>query len=488
MSPRRVLTLGVLLALGVPAAAACDGTSEKPAARLTSSDADTTGVTSGGDPYFPLDGNRGYEVQHYRITDSYLPATDWLRGTTVLRATATEDLTRFSLDLVLRVDQVWVDGRPAHFRKPVAHELLVRPGEAVEAGESFTVRVRYHGLPGSVRAAGVSPGSDLWFHRPGETVALGEPQNGAWWFAANETPQDKASFDITIRVPRGTEAVSGGALVAHRVADGRAGWHWRIDQPVATYMVFFATGQFRLEQGLADGRPYVYAVSTRLDREDRRTALRRLRESGGIVAWLEGALGPYPFGEIGGVVPGTGLPYALEDATRPVYPWSSVSGDEWRVFLVHELAHQWFGDDVALQRWRDVWLNEGFATYAEWWYAEKHGGASVATMLTDTYESMPVDSPFWEVVVSDPGPAQMWSRSVYLRGAMTLAALRTRIGEADLAAILRAWAARNAGGHGSGQELRDLAEEISGEDLDAFFRHWLDEADKPAATAENGLG
>jgi aminopeptidase N len=342
--------------------------------------------------------------------------------------------------------------------------------------------------PGSMRAAGVAPGSDLWFHEEGETVALGEPQNGAWWFAANETPSDKATYDITILVPRGVEAVSGGELVSHEVDDGSESWHWRLDEPVATYMVFFAAGQFQLDQGTVDGRPYVYAVSTRLGAEDQRTALDRLRGTAGIVDWLESGLGPYPFGEIGGVVPGAGLPYALEDATRPVYPWSSLSEGEAVVFLVHELAHQWFGDAVALTRWRDVWLNEGFATYAEWWYAEEHGGASVDDELTDRYRSTPDGSAFWQVVVSDPGPARMWSPAVYVRGGMTLAALRNRIGDADFAELLRTWVARHTGGHGTGGQLRALAEEISGEDLDGFFSHWLDDTAKPAATTENGLG
>jgi aminopeptidase N len=156
--------------------------------------------------------------------------------------------------------------------------------------------------------------------------------------------------------------------------------------------------------------------------------------------------------------------------------------------LVHELAHQWFGDDVALRLWKDVWLNEGFATYAEWWYAEEHGGPTVATRLADAYASKPADSSFWDVQVSDPGTAQMWSNPVYVRGAMTLAALRNRIGDTDFAEVLRRWVGDHAGDHGTGEELRALAQSVSGEYLDGFFQHWLDDTSKPAATAENGLG
>ena len=450
----------------------------------------TEGISSGGDPYYPLDGNRGYEVDHYRIVDRYDPATDRLHGSTALRVTATDDLSRLSLDLVLRVDGVQVDHRRADFTKPQPHELHVTLPTPVTAGESFKVKVRYHGRPGSVTAEGARPGRDLYFHRPGETVAMGEPQNGAWWFAANETPQDKASYDITIRVPRGQQAVSNGAFAGRTISGRRwVGWQWVADGPMATYMAFFAAGHLRLVEDVVEGMTYWYGVSTRLSLEDQETALRRLRTTTDLENWLAGVLGEHAFRESGGVVPGIPAGYALETATRPVYPWSSArSSAGWESLMVHELAHQWFGDAVSVSLWRDVWLNEGFATYAEWWYAEEHGGPTVADRLAHTYDSVPADSKFWDVRVSDPGTAQMWSSPVYDRGAMTLAALRNRIGDDGLATLLRRWYEVHSGGNGTGEELRSLAEEVSGEELDGFFQHWLDDTRKPAATAENGLG
>ena len=451
------------------------------------------GLSSGGDPYFPLDGNRGYDVERYRISNTYDPGSDRLAGTTRIRATATEELTRFSLDLVLAVDEVRVDGRLADFTKPHRHELLVDPAGVLDAGEPFTVDVSYHGRPASVDAVGVSPGVDLYFHERGETVAMGEPQNAAWWFPSNETPADKARFDVTIRVPRGVEAISNGALVDRDRGERWTRWHWRLADPVATYMAFFAAGQFRLDDGVlldADGgtRSYAYAVSRSLGPGEQRAAMRRLRMTGGVVDWLEDELGEYPYGQVGGLITGIPAGYALETATRPVYPWSATRGPGWETLLVHEQAHQWFGNDVAVERWRDIWLNEGFATYVEWWYGEEHGGATVAERLRQRYEATPSTDPFWEVRISDPGPARMFSTSVYVRGAMTLAALRARIGDADFASVLEQWLARHRDGHGTGTAFRSLAEEVSGEDLDGFFQHWLDDTTKPASTGENGLG
>jgi aminopeptidase N len=472
----------VALCLGLLAPVASAATDREDAAEGTAD------LSSGGDPYFPLDGNRGYHVRHYAIDNRYDPATDRLTGTTTIRATATDDLTRFSLDLVLAVDRVLVDGRVADFTKPRRHELLVDPTGVLEAGERFTVQVTYRGRPASVDAVGVSPGADLYFHERGETVAMGEPQNGAWWFPANETPADKARFDVTIRVPRGMEAISGGALVDRDAGERWTRWHWRLAEPVATYMAFFAAGQFELDEGTDDGRPYTYAVSKALRAEDEEAAMERLRLTGDVVGWLEGSLGASPFEQTGGVVTVVPTGYALETASRPVYPWFAGPGTDWLPLIVHEVAHQWFGNHVALRRWRDVWLNEGFATYAEWWYAEEHGGVSVATRLADTYESFPDDSHFWQVRVSDPGPDAMWGRPVYVRGAMTLAALRNRIGDADFAVLLDEWLARHGGGNATGTQLRALAEEVSGEELDAFFEHWLDDLGRPEASAANGLG
>ena len=156
---------------------------------------------------------------------------------------------------------------------------------------------------------------------------------------------------------------------------------------------------------------------------------------------------------------------------------------------MHELAHQWFGDEVSIDRWRDIWLNEGFATWVEWHYDETHGGTSAGERLRILYTyGYPKNDPIWDRDIADPGPKHLFDRAVYVRGAMALQALRNRIGNADFAALLRAWVEQRRGLPSRVGQLEALAETVSGDpDLDGFFDAWLRDTRRPARTAANGL-
>lgn len=443
--------------------------------------AGTVGSPGGGDPYFHADGNGGYQVKHYAIRDTYHPDNDVLHGRTRLKAQATQDLSVFYLDLVLKAARVVVNGVPADFSKPTVRSLRITPATPLPAGQPFTVQVAYHGRPYSIQTKVDETGWDLYFHRRGETIAMGEPQNAPWWFAANEIPTDKATYDITVRLPAGGEAISNGELVSRRTTGHLASWHWRMSEPMATYPAFFAAGDFALRSGTVDGHPSVYAVSKRLSPTKRANEFRLLRRTGPIETWESDQFGDYPFTSIGGVIAGIYLPYALETQSRPVYD----SGSDSRLFMVHELAHQWFGDDVTLAQWPETWLSEGFATYVEWLYREDHGGRTTDHRMRHRYDENTLN---WSYPLARPGRAHIWNAAVYLRGAMALAALRNRIGDHDFTTLLRQWVSDHAGGNVTSEDLQDLAESVSGHDLDGFFDAWVYSPGVPADTAANGLG
>ena len=201
-----------------------------------------------------------------------------------------------------------------------------------------------------------------------------------------------------------------------------------------------------------------------------------------IIGFLEGYFGRYPFRDAGGTVDDLrGLGFALENQTRPIYSkdffHDRVQGDS---VVVHELAHQWVGDSFSVEGWQHTWLNEGFATFAEWLWSEREGLGTVQEIF-DSIASIPADNPFWSVRIGAPGPDAIFHSAVYARGAMTVHALRQAVGDEDFFRILREWAQLNAGGNVSTEGLINLAEKISGEELNPLFDVWLFTAEKPAS-------
>jgi aminopeptidase N len=437
--------------------------------------AGTVGGQGIGDPYFPLDGNGGYDVSHYAIADNYDIPTGHLVGTTTVTAVAQQDLTRFDLDTVLTIDSVQVDGADATF-KTQPHELIVTPARKLSDGDQFEVVVTYHGDPNSISFDGEAP----WNSDQLEVTAANEPHIAPWWFAANDHPTDKATYDITVSVPKGNQVISNGSLVSHKSVGTQATWHWQMDTPIASYLAFFAAGKFAMRSGVSHGLPYTIAVSRQLG--DTGPGLALLRKTPGVVAWLATQFGPYPFSSTGGVMTTSGQGFSLENASRPTYP-----GDVGLSTVVHELGHQWFGDDVSVHHWSDIWLNEGFASFAVWRYDETHGGEDAQHRLLRDYDAIGESDPFWDLTIGAPGAQHLFDDPVYTRGEMTLQALRHRIGDDDFFDVMRTWVADHGGANGSVKQFEKLSTRISGENLKGFFQAWLFTGAKPAKTKANGL-
>jgi aminopeptidase N len=435
-----------------------------------------------GDPYWPLDGNGGIDVTTYRIANRYDLATRRLSGRTTIQLTATQDLASFSLDFLLDVSAVTVDGRRArHARSDGGHELRITPARPLPAGSSHSVVVAYDDKPGRHGYAG----ERNWLASSREVVTMNEPHMAPWWFPANDHPLDKAFVDVRIRVPNGREVVSNGRLRGRDVGRTTTQWHWAADEPMAPYLAFFAAGDFTIARGKDGGRPWLVAVSQQLGEAEQRASMRLMRKTPAVVAGLEQDLGAYPFSVVGGLTTGLDVGFALENQTRPTYP---AVGSAFTSLVVHELSHQWFGDDIAVEGWSDIWLNEGFATFMEWRWAETHGGRSADAQMRAYYDNVADTSDFWTVVVGDPGAARVFDTAVYGRGAMTLQALRNRVGDATFWRVVRTWISEQWGGNGSTEEFEEVAARVSGQDLGSFFDAWLRTPAKPARTASNGLG
>ncbi len=443
---------------------------------------DDAGALGVGDPYFPRYGNGGYDVQHYDLWIRYRPARHVIRGRATIEAVTTQDLSCFSLDLVgSRVRTILVNGATATWTR-THHELAVTPTQAVASGSPFTVLVAYDGRPRTFRLGGTSiPGG--FMRTPDGAIVAGEPESAAGWFPVNDHPSDRATYTFNVRVPTGYDVVANGRR-GGKTTEGRWTTHvWHASDPMVSYLATIDIGEWRMRfRRTASGIPVIDAVDPDVARRVR-GSLEREPE---IVTFLEGVLGPYPFGSVGAIVPdASDLFFALETQTRPVY--SKYFFPHGASVIVHEIAHQWFGDLVAIDRWQHIWLNEGFATYAEWLWLEHEGRATPQEIFEGTYD-MPAGHPFWSVVIGDPGPQDLFDQAVYLRGAMTLQALRNEVGDAAFWTILASWIEQNAFATGTTGRFIALAEQVSGQQLDGLFDLWLFTPSKPPATAVTPSG
>ncbi|GAA4884678.1 M1 family metallopeptidase [Kitasatospora terrestris] len=439
--------------------------------------APAAGADGVGDSYYPTYGNGGYDVSHYDIRLKYQPATDRLEGTTTILATATQDLSRFDLDFALDVSEVLVNGRRAAFAGSGEQELVVTPAAPLRKGERATVVVRYAGTPSAVKRYGFT----AWLRTPDGGVAAGEPEAAWWWFPSNDHPSDKATFDVSVLVPDGTQAISNGVLVSQRSQLGWTRYSWREDKPQATYLATLALGRFDVTTSTtAGGLPVVNAYSRDLG-DNEGAARASVERTGELVDWLSGYFGPYPFSSAGGYVPNVPTRFALENQTRVFYsPRQFASGSNTSV-VVHELAHQWFGDSVSLQRWSDIWLNEGFARYAQYLWSEHEGEGTAAELADWVWSSHPADDPFWTVRPGDPGAEGQFDLAVYDRGAAAVQALRAAVGDESFFAILRGWQSEHRYGNATIAQFRAYAERVSGKPLAELFDTWLFTPARPAA-------
>jgi aminopeptidase N len=286
-------------------------------------------------------------------------------------------------------------------------------------------------------------------------------------------------------VPAGREAIANGELVRDPVTSGgKTIWRWAEGEPMAPYLATATNGEFLTEFHSANGLPFYDAVdlnTRRLDTDppNPTLAFQRLNPEPEIVSFFSSLYGPYPFRSAGGIVdwaPDVG--YSLESQMRPNYDRIPSA-----TTVVHELSHQWFGDAVTPAYWPDIWLNEGFATWSEWIYDEMHGGPPAEERFDELY-AIPEDDPaFEDLWFPAPGaledPSQLFHTPVYDRGAMTLQALREKLGDATFFPLLRAWFARNKYGNVTTSDFIAVAERRSGQDLDRFFRAWLFKEGRP---------
>jgi aminopeptidase N len=431
------------------------------------------GADGVGDVLYPKAGNGGYDVGNYDLSVRYDPSSGMLTGTAIITATATQNLSRFDLDLHgLQVGTVKVDGAPATFSRS-GDELVITPVVHLGQGRDFAVTVAYSGVPKPYDEPDL--GVDGFLARDDSVVAIGEPEVAADWFPVNDHPKDKATYTIRIAAPDGLDVLSNGIKQSSQSAAGYTTSTWVVSAPMASYLATMVIGHYRVVQSTHDGRPVITAVASSLP-----TYIdAQLARTPEVIDFLTTQFGPYPFDSEGGIViDEPRVRYALENQTRPIYADAFFGPRTDSMYVIaHELAHQWYGDSVSITQWQDIWLNEGFATYAEWLWNAHTGSETVASAFARTYASA---DKLWPIPPGKPPTqAEVFGSSVYDRGAMVLQALRVKVGDTAFFAILRDWAAQHRFGNGTSVQFMALAEKDSGLSLKPLFDAWLFGTTKP---------
>jgi aminopeptidase N len=418
------------------------------------------------DPYLPGSGDDGHATEHYDLTLTYRPASNRLDGYAQITATARRRLDQVTLDLSgLTVSKVAVDGRRPKKYLQRKGKLVITPALPLAAGQQFVVAVNYSGNPKPVRSRWGDVG---WEELTEGALVAGQPNGAPSWFPCNDHPGDKAAYRISVTTDAPFTVVANGVLVSRRAHASTRTWVYEQAEPMASYLATVQIGHYELRTLSDDDPPQRVARPARLDRAVRADFSRQHL----MMRCFTNRFGPYPFASYTVVVTGDPLEIPLEAQGMSVFGANHVDGERTHERLVaHELAHQWFGNSLTPSRWQDIWLNEGFACYAEWLWSDEAGGPS-AEVLAERYwkrlRNLPQD-----LVLADPGPELMFDDRVYKRGALALHALRRTLGDGDFFALLQGWVAAHRHGLVSTAAFREHVEATAGTPARELLDEWL---------------
>jgi aminopeptidase N len=436
-----------------------------------------SGAPGIGDPYYPDLGNGGYDVQKYTLKLSIDPEEGGVNGSAAIEAKAAENLASFDLDFSgLSIDSITVDGSPAQYSRSDP-ELKITPSTPLQAGGDFSVVIAYHGEPAAIAPVSEADFASESGFKVGWTRAvngainvISEPNGASSWFPSNNHPRDKASYRFEVTVPDPWIVAANGSLVETRAGEGATTFVWVMQEPMASYLASINVDKYTVKK-LAG--PHGILIRNYFPPGYPESDAERFDRLPEMIEFLESVYGPYPFKEYGVAVADLDNPLcqqattALEAQTLSVHcPASSMASDE---AIVHELAHQWFGDSVSLENWKDIWLKEGMATYAQWLWLER--GQELADLTLVARANMPhsdLDSP-----IAEPPPQSLYRFESYGGGALVFHALRLKVGEEDFFKILKTYLERFKNANAGTDEFIAVAEEVSGQDLRAFFDTWL---------------
>ena len=421
-----------------------------------------------------------YDVSHYRIELAIDTTEKQISGAVTMTAKARVDsfaVVELDLDSSMTVDSV---GGDASGYTRTGNLLRIDLTQPRQCDSSFTLQVAYHGQPagGGFGAFGFNYHGDpptpvIW--------SLSEPYFARNWWPCKDTPSDKAdSADIILTVPANLYAASNGNLVSiEDNPDTTRTFHWHESYPITTYLVSLAITNYEIYTdwfNYAPGDSMIVSLYTYPGALDAPWV--QLDELLDMLTYFHDIFGPYPF--------------LTEKYGIAQFPWgggmehqtiTSQGSFLSSILTVHELAHQWWGDKITNATWGDIWLNEGFASYAEALYFEHTSGPDY---LKTYLEMMDRDYPYPIYVDDTTSVSRIFHITVYDKGGWFLHMLRHIVGDSAFFDILLAYSddPRFAYGNATTAGFQDVCETVSDMDLDWFFQPWIYKVGRPEYRVE----
>jgi aminopeptidase N len=444
------------------------------------------GAPSIGDPYTPDLGNTGYDVQHYDLDLKFDFEQMRIDGVATLDAVATLDnLIAFTLDFSnLTATQVLFNDTPTDFeQQPANQKLLVLLKNPLAKDEKFTLKITYGGEPKPFdsRYLRFLPIGLYMLEKTRQVFTVNQPDAAHSWFPCNDHPIDRATFDFHLTVPEDLSGVANGQPTRPPTENGNGTktFHWGLPVAIPTYLTIVAAADYEKRDLPNEGTGIPLAVYAY--KKDADAAAVVLRETGKMMKAFQTYFGPYPYPSYGQLLVNQSS-VGLETASMTILPdrLPLATAESARSLVGHELAHQWFGDSIAVETWADIWLNEGFASYAEILTFEALNAPESARRSLNQWESAMSFARNTGTLVQ-PVDGDMFGIRTYLKGGFVLHMLRVEVGDATFFDILRTYVKRYTGKTARTADFEAVAIEVSKRDLKSFFDRWLRNSEIPTA-------
>ena len=418
------------------------------------------------DRVYPAVGDPGVDALHYQLDLTWAPKSETLDAVETLTFRATEDAEEFQLDFgkALTATSLALDGKKVKFREQGKDLVVAAP---VRADDRYTLEVRYRGTPKPVAAPTTRDDFSTigWaITDTGETWTMQEPYGAYSWYAVNDHPSDKALYDFTLTTRSPWVGVANGKLQSRKQAAGDTVTDWHLDEPAASYLVTVAFGNFRMTKDRSQsGVPMTYWTPRGDD-----SALRSVRVAGDELDWIENRLGPYPFSSLG---------FVVVDSTSGMETQTMITLGTTEYTLspsvvVHEMIHQWYGDQVTPRDWRDVWMNEGMAMYLQVLWETKEYGFDLDQTLSD-WAALDGQERSSAGPPANYDPATFGEGNIYYLPALMWDQLRRRIGDDQFWRLVKAWPRSRDNANASYDDITAWWSRKTGDDLRPMFDAWL---------------